>query len=114
MSFYGSVYYQLVDAFYKIVFRNKGKDNTEFVKQDDLIDSENQAIGRKGVFGFSAGNKWINLKTTAEPGTVSEGEYSICEIYHGEPEKTLQDNDNHGFKAYIDDISERIDENGII
>jgi hypothetical protein len=61
VSFYGSVYYQLIDAFYKVVMRNKGKDSALFLESDTLEDVETAAKGRKGVFGFDSGNKWINL-----------------------------------------------------
>ena len=33
MSFYGSVYYQLVDTFYKIIARNNGCDNNNFLSK---------------------------------------------------------------------------------
>ena len=68
MSFYGSVYYQLIDTFYKVVLRNKGIENTEFLNSEKNPAEwlESQAVGRKGVFGFDTGNRWINLNTYSE------------------------------------------------
>ena len=60
MSFYGSVYYQLVDTFYKIVAKNSAARNfgpAEYPTED----LETQAIGRKGILSLNAGNKWISF-----------------------------------------------------
>ena len=60
MSFYGSVYYQLVDTLYKIVAKNSAARNfgpAEYPTED----LETQAIGRKGILSLNAGNKWISF-----------------------------------------------------
>ena len=44
MSFYGSVYYQLVDTFYKVVAKNTGKDNLTFIVPDKEAALPNQAV----------------------------------------------------------------------
>lgn len=68
MSFYGSVYYQLIDTFYKIIVKNSGSKtynfntallNPEGTAPEDIVESP--AIGRKGVFSLDSGNYWINF-----------------------------------------------------
>lgn len=112
MSFYGSVYYQLVDAFYKIVMKNKGKESDTFLEKDDLVDmEETAAVGRKGVFGFDTGNKWIDLKQVQEERPEAKELYTIYEIYHGKPDE-LEAEDCFGFKARVGE--ERVGEDGVI
>lgn len=111
MSFYGSVYYQLIDAFYKVIIRNKGKDAINFIDGDE--DREVSAQGRHGVFGFDSGNRWINFGYNEELKPDSKETYNIYQIYHGrpDPEATLA---NHGFRAMLEDVESRTDEEGII
>lgn len=112
MSFYGSVYYQLIDTFYKVIMRNKGKESSTFISEEELEDTEVQAVGRKGVFGLDTGNRWINLKCVEEDRPDAKEQYSIYEIYHGAPcEENVSP--NHGFKAIVD-VDQRIDEEGVI
>lgn len=68
MSFYGSVYYQLIDTFYKIIVKNSGDKNYTFnenlinpsgTAESDIVESP--AVGRKGVFSLNNGNYWINF-----------------------------------------------------
>ena len=116
MSFYGSVYYQLIDTFYKVVLRNKGLDKTSFLTDNNIPNYyESQAVGRKGVFGFDSGNRWINLSAYSENKADSNEQYSIYEIYHGKPDENAK-NENNGFKLLLDDseIAKRTDENGVI
>lgn len=68
MSFYGSVYYQLIDTFYKIIVKNSGdknfKFNTELFNTSETPPGEiveSPAVGRKGVFSLDSGNYWINF-----------------------------------------------------
>lgn len=56
-------------------------------------------MGRKGVFGFDSGNRWINLNTTEEKSDDKEL-YSIYEIYHGAPDPNAN-NINNGFKVHL-------------
>lgn len=111
MSFYGSVYYQLIDAFYKVIIRNKGKNAINFIDGDE--DREVSAQGRHGVFGFDSGNRWINFGYNEELKPDSKETYNIYQIYHGrpDPEATLA---NHGFRAMLEDVESRTDEEGII
>lgn len=59
MGFYGSVYYQLIDTFYRMVVKNEGKTAIKFpdsVSTDELIVA---ADGRKGVIDLNTGNRWL-------------------------------------------------------
>ena len=62
MSFYGSVYYQLVDTFYKIAAKNLN--TTTFGADEAGQLNDVQAIGRKGVFNFTSGNRWLGFSET--------------------------------------------------
>ena len=64
MGFYGSVYYQLIDTFYKITGKNSGKSKTSF--QSSTADSEIEATGRKGVINLDTGNRWINISKSGD------------------------------------------------
>jgi hypothetical protein len=103
VSFYGSVYYQLIDTFYKVVLRNRGADKKTFLAQNNVPEwLETQAVGRKGVFGFDSGNRWINLNTYSENKPDSNEQFSIYEIYHGAPDSAASKIDN-GFKVLLSD-----------
>ena len=103
MSFYGSVYYQLIDTFYKVVLRNRGADKKTFLSEQNVPEwLETQAVGRKGVFGFDSGNRWINLNTYSENKPDSNEQFSIYEIYHGAPDANASKADN-GFKVLLTD-----------
>lgn len=59
MGFYGSVYYQLIDTFYRMVVKNEGKTAIKFpdsVSTDELIVA---ADGRKGIIDVNTGNRWL-------------------------------------------------------
>ena len=92
--------------------RNKGKDSATFLEAETLEDVETAAKGRKGVFGFDSGNKWINLNCVQEERPEAKELYSIYEIYHGAPDE-VNATPNHGFKANIN-VEERTGEDGII
>ena len=92
--------------------RNKGKDSATFLELETLEDVETAAKGRKGVFGFDSGNKWINLSCVQEERPEAKELYSIYEIYHGAPDEANA-TPNHGFKANID-VEQRTGEDGII
>lgn len=91
MSFYGSVYYQLVDTFYKIVAKNTGEDNKTFIVPDKSKELANQAVGRKGVIELDSGNRWINF---SDAGAEDSAAYKI---WHGKPDTETVTPD-HGFK----------------
>ena len=82
MSFYGSVYYQLIDAFYKAAIRNTGKDSKNFLNEveDEVIDTAN---GRKGEITFDTGNRWIQLNANEQ-----EGSNAYYNIWHAAPDST--------------------------
>ena len=73
MSFYGSVYYQLIDTFYKIIIKNSGDKTYSFndvpfnpsgTPENEIIESP--AVGRKGVFSLNNGNYWINFSKSED------------------------------------------------
>ena len=107
MSFYGSVYYQLVDTFYKIIAKNNGRDNNNFLFELEK-EMPNQAVGRKGVIELDTGNRWINIADTKAQDSAS------YQIWHGAPDLTTVKPDN-GFKVLLTDkeIKNRI-QNGVI
>lgn len=67
MSFYGSIYYELIDAFYKILVHNAGYgDGVSFPKPENIKNEQALvAIGRQGVIDMDTGNDWIQI--TADP-----------------------------------------------
>lgn len=81
MSFYGSVYYQLVDTFYKVITKNAALTKAEFPEDLHSNDQEIQALGRKGVLKIANGNKWINF-------TYNEDDNSFV-VWHGKPDDTV-------------------------
>ena len=99
MSFYGSVYYQLIDTFHKIVLTNSGKDLKLFAEDENISeDLTQQAIGRKGVISLDAGNRWINF-SQAEKDNPNDPDNKIVyyKIWHGKPDEDAI-NENNGFK----------------
>lgn len=91
MSFYGSIYYQLVDAIYKIIVKNKGQNNITFPAEDIIADEEvYRAPGRQGIFSLDAGNRWL-LFTKDNFKMDDKGEY----VLDSNGEKILvEDNEN--------------------
>lgn len=87
MSFYGSVYYQLIDTFYKIIVKNSGDKNYTFIEADFNTSGtpeenivESPAIGRKGIFSLDSGNYWINFSKVD-----SVDEAAPYKIWHNSP-----------------------------
>ena len=110
MSFYGSVYYQLVDTFYKIVAKNSAARNfgpAEYPTED----LETQAIGRKGIFSLNAGNKWISFDQIkdAQGNPTGQG-YTL---YHAPADNDANNALCHGFHCQNTDSLETDDE-GVI
>lgn len=109
MSFYGSVYYQLVDTFYKIVAKNSTARNFGPVEYP-TEDLETQAIGRKGILSLNAGNKWIGFDQIKDAHGDPTGQGYM--IYHApadnDPASATQ---CHGFSCQ-DDLE--MDENGVL
>lgn len=77
MSFYGSIYYQLVDAFNRLWFSNQGKDSVIFPGEDKLVNPnppegvpedtfEYHSPGRQGVIDLKSGNRWIAFTQNEE------------------------------------------------
>lgn len=81
MSFYGSVYYQFIDTFYKLIIYNHKNDDASFSfpSSNDVEEkTEIQAMGRTGVIELKSGNKWIQF--TVDPET------NIVNLWHTKPE----------------------------
>ena len=121
MSFYGSVYYQLIDTFHKIVLKNSGKNTVSFLEtakipKDDIVQ---QAVGRKGVISFDAGNKWINFSEEQidDPNSADANATIPCyKIWHGAPDTGPQLK-GHGFKLVevsTSELKKRTDDDGYI
>ena len=108
MSFYGSVYYQLVDTFYKIVAKNSNA--RSFGPAEYSTEGlETQAIGRKGILSLNAGNKWIRFDQIKDAQGEPTGQgYAL---YHAPADTSTDNTLCHGF--YCQDDLEQ-DENGII
>lgn len=108
MSFYGSIYYQLVDAFNRLWFRNQGKDGVTFPKLEDLVNQnppegvpadtfEYHSPGRQGVIHMKTGNRWItftqdpddhsfklwHMNADSEDVVQGHGFYHIPNMYYG-------------------------------
>lgn len=108
MSFYGSVYYQLIDTFHKLVVKNRGRENKTFITPNNDT-FESQAIGRKGVIALDSGNRWINFANVE-----AESDSASYEIWHGVPDPNAN-KEGHGFKLTgVTDLSSRTDGSGII
>ena len=79
MSFYGTVYYQISNAFASFFIKNTGLNNKEFLTE--VSNSlEIPADGRDGQLTFDAGNRWIQM----EGDTVN----NYCKIYHAAPDES--------------------------
>lgn len=65
MSFYGSIYYQLVDAFHRMLVRNAGLEKVTFPEEENVPIGETEIIyrapGRQGTVNLQTGNRWITF-----------------------------------------------------
>lgn len=100
MSFYGSVYYQFIDNFYKVIFHNtdfNGLSIPEFPTQEQIKQEDSvQAQGRKGIINLKPGNRWIQFTKDADTDQIK--------LWHGKPvntEKTRKDS-FYGFKPVLE------------
>ena len=76
MSFYGSIYYQATDAIAKIIIKNSGLNQKNFLTTDlpDFVQLD--ADGRSSELRLDSGNRWIRLEGVDEE--------NRCSIYHSE------------------------------
>lgn len=103
MGFYGSVYYQLINTFYKVIVKNSGLDTVEFLQDvDDETLLTLEAIGRKGVINLANGNKWINF---------SKDNNDTIKIWHSAPDNETA-KDFFGMKLFTPS-EEDFDEDGV-
>ena len=76
MSFYGTTYNQISDAFASFYVSNSGKNNNNFLNSEDLTSNLRiRADGRDGEIYLDSGNKWIQMR-----GNFTD---NYCKIYHG-------------------------------
>lgn len=78
MSFYGSVYYQIANAFARIVIENASSTKIDFPKEDLINEVTLDATSRLGSVQLQAGNRWIQFTTDALN--------NVCMIWHGAPD----------------------------
>ena len=111
MSFYGSVYYQLVDTFYKIVAKNSSV-RTFGPTEYPIEDLETQAIGRKGILSLNAGNRWFVFDQIKDEQGNPTGQGYV--LYHAPADINNADNALcHGFHCQDQDSLE-VSEDGVI
>lgn len=90
MSFYGSIYYQLVDAFNRLWFSNQGREILIFPEAEDLTNPtpaegvpedtfEYHSPGRQGVIDLKTGNRWLGF-------TQNKNDNSF-KLWHREPDE---------------------------
>ena len=79
MSFYGTIYNQISNAFDTFYVQNTGKDKKDFLST--TTNSMNiKADGREGELKLDTGNKWIQLQGNATD--------NFCKIYHSIPDSS--------------------------
>lgn len=79
MSFYGSVYYQIANAFARIVIENASLTKTDFPEEDSIDEEVTlDATSRLGSVQLQAGNRWIQFTTDALN--------NVCTIWHSAPD----------------------------
>lgn len=85
MSFYGTLYSEVIDAIYRILVSNKGKDKKNFPANTDLASNTPlTAIGRQGVLDMDSGNRWIQL--------TADSDETKCSIWHAAPDDSATNN----------------------
>lgn len=75
MSFYGSMSSQLSNAFSRLLLRNNGKNNLDFV-QEDIDDKILDAVDSSASVTLDSGNRWIQI----------QGGDDGCKIWHNAPD----------------------------
>lgn len=80
MGFYGSIYYQVANAFAKILITNSGKGSRSFADPGNILKDEiaMMADGRGGSFYLDAGNRWIQLEGNENT--------NFCTLWHAPPD----------------------------
>lgn len=103
MSFYGSVYYQLIDAFNTIIMKNTGNNSNELLTETDAsTELSIEAKGRTDALVFESGNRWINFEQVPPPkddNNDNDDKKSFFKIYHG-PTKELTQEEKIGLNDF--------------
>lgn len=81
MSFYGNVYYQFIDTFYKAIAKNTIKGHSLPTEVQTDVELPINAIGRQGIFHLTNGNDWIKFK--------KEDDITFS-IWHDKPDESHQ------------------------
>ena len=119
MSFYGSVYYQFVDAFNKFVLKNAGKNSQDFPKAEEFEKEIpiQKAVGRAGEIAISTGNQWINFTKNEKENINDPNEADPpYMIWHSAPDSNANQAD-HGFKLLDvenSQLADRLENDGTI
>ena len=80
MSFYGTVYYQLIDTFNKVAMRNSSIEEKSFPSNVVTSDQQINAIGRDAKLNIEGGNRWINF--------TKDTENNCFKVWHATPDTT--------------------------
>ena len=80
MSFYGTVYYQLIDTFNKVAMRNSSIEEKSFPSNIVTSDQQINAIGRDAKLNIEGGNRWINF--------TKDTENNCFKVWHATPDTT--------------------------
>lgn len=96
MSFYGSVYYQLIDAFNTIIMKNTGKNSDTLLTETDAsTELSIEAQGRINALMFESGNRWINFEQVPpkddNDNNDDSSKNSFFKIYHGPTKELTQE-----------------------
>lgn len=85
MSFYGTLYSEVINAIYRVLVSNKGKDTKNFPAKTDLASNTPlTAIGRQGILDIDSGNRWIQL--------TADSDKTKCNIWHAAPDSNATNN----------------------
>jgi hypothetical protein len=74
MSFYGTVFYEFEQVFFKFQFKNSESDSVTIEPKDSV--NGTTADARWDTLNFNSGNKWIGM--SSEEGGTSKG----VTLYH--------------------------------
>lgn len=100
MSFYGSVYYQLIDTFYKVLISNNGLNGIEFPAELNTDDQTMRAYGRKGVLELETGNRWVTFTQEVD----EENNTLKYVLWHNAPVAEGSDGNFDSFCLQPDDL----------
>lgn len=93
MSFYGSIYYQLVDAFHRMLVRNAGLEKVTFPEEENVPIGETEIIyrapGRQGTVNLQTGNRWITFTKEGYKKADETGNDKVAGVIDSEKPYTI-------------------------